>query len=449
MIKNNEIEEIKQIIKKGFDLELISFELDIPIEELKKYKDEIERNNNLSKTKTHNEKEIIDKKNIKAHSNMQKMREKYNQIFFTDNKKEINLPNVSKQQIELINSVIKEIEKNIRELKSQPKAEIRKKVGTILTELNKIESYPLTVEQSEKLYILMKSKDLEKLNLKSTDKIDTYINKKRKMVIKKLAKSIDIAQSQTENLEELKNLQRKLTMEMAQKNPILVGSVISKIENKILKINQQKALYRIRNSISNDIEYIIKELANGTLDKEKAIKIIEEEARKRIESREKTKFSLTEEQEKKQIIIQIKTLLMENPQKYSIKNPEATIIQIQELCGGEQEQAIRTVVNNFIEIKNFEKAKEICNKYSNKDNRITFQKFIRSLRNQIKKAEIGDLVLKGLNVTGNEERIYFELIEKGLNTGNVKLNDIYLGKTQDGLRKIYLSDIWENQEKTI
>ena len=224
---------------------------------------------------------------------------------------------------------------------------------------------------------------------------------------------------------------------------------MSKIENKILKINQQKALYRIRNSISNDIEYIIKELANGTLDKEKAIKIIEEEARKRIESREKTKFSLTEEQEKKQIIIQIKTLLMENPQKYSIKNPEATIIQIQELCGGEQEQAIRTVVNNFIEIKNFEKAKEICNKYSNKDNRITFQKFIRSLRNQIKKAEIGDLVLKGLNVTGNEERIYFELIEKGLNTGNVKLNDIYLGKTQDGLRKIYLSDIWENQEKTI
>lgn len=449
MIKNNEIEEIKQIIKKGFDLELISFELDIPIEELKKYKDEIERNNNLSKTKKHNEKEIIDKKNIKAHSKMQKMREKYNQIFFTDNKKEINLPNVSKQQIELINSVITEIEKNIRELKSQPKAEIRKKVGTILTELNKIESYPLTVEQSEKLYILMKSKDLEKLNLKSTDKIDTYINKKRKMVIKKLAKSIDIAQSQTENLEELKNLQRKLTMEMAQKNPILVGSVISKIENKILKINQQKALYRIRNSISNDIEYIIKELANGTLDKEKAIKIIEEEARKRIESREKTKFSLTEEQEKKQIIIQIKTLLMENPQKYSIKNPEATIIQIQELCGGEQEQAIRTVVNNFIEIKNFEKAKEICNKYSNKDNRITFQKFIRSLRNQIKKAEIGDLVLKGLNVTGNEERIYFELIEKGLNTGNVKLNDIYLGKTQDGLRKIYLSDIWENQEKTI
>ena len=358
------------------------------------------------------------------------------------------MPNVSKQQIEIINSVITEIEKNIRELKSQQKKEGRRKVRTILTDLNKIESYPLTVEQSEKLYILMKSEDLEKLNLNSTDKIDTYINRKRKIVIKKLAESVDIAQSQTEELEELENLQRKLTMEMTQKNPILVGSVRHNIENKILKINQQKTMYKIRNDVSNDIEYIIKEIANGTLDKEKAIKIIEEEARKRIESREKTKFSLTEEQEKKQIIIQIKTLLMENPQKYSIKNPEATIIQIQELCGGEQEQAIRTVVNNLIEIKNFEKAKEICDKYHNKDNRITFQKFIRSLRNQIKKAEIGDLVLKGLNATGSEERIYFELIEKGLNTGNVKLNDIYLGKTKDGLRKIYLSDIWENPEKT-
>ena len=34
-MKNSEKEEIKKLIKHGFDLELISFELDIPIEEVK------------------------------------------------------------------------------------------------------------------------------------------------------------------------------------------------------------------------------------------------------------------------------------------------------------------------------------------------------------------------------------------------------------------------------
>ena len=37
IMKNNEKEEIKKLIKHGFDLELISFELDIPIEKIKKF----------------------------------------------------------------------------------------------------------------------------------------------------------------------------------------------------------------------------------------------------------------------------------------------------------------------------------------------------------------------------------------------------------------------------
>ena len=31
MVKPNELEEVKKLIRNGFDLELISFELDIPI----------------------------------------------------------------------------------------------------------------------------------------------------------------------------------------------------------------------------------------------------------------------------------------------------------------------------------------------------------------------------------------------------------------------------------
>lgn len=49
--------------------------------------------------------------------------------------------------------------------------------------------------------------------------------------------------------------------------------------------------------------------------------------------------------------------------------------------------------------------------------------------------------------TEEEDRSYFELVEKGLKMGNVKLNSVPLGKSQDGLKNIYLSDIWETQEK--
>ena len=38
MLKQKEIEEIKKLIKSGFDLELISFELDVPIEQVKQCK---------------------------------------------------------------------------------------------------------------------------------------------------------------------------------------------------------------------------------------------------------------------------------------------------------------------------------------------------------------------------------------------------------------------------
>ena len=37
-MKRKESEEVKQLIESGFELELISFELDIPIQELKQFK---------------------------------------------------------------------------------------------------------------------------------------------------------------------------------------------------------------------------------------------------------------------------------------------------------------------------------------------------------------------------------------------------------------------------
>ena len=51
--------------------------------------------------------------------------------------------------------------------------------------------------------ILLKSDLLEELKRTRTDNVDTMIMKKRKLIIKKLIDAIDIAQTQTEEIEEL------------------------------------------------------------------------------------------------------------------------------------------------------------------------------------------------------------------------------------------------------
>ena len=59
MIRQNEIEEIVRLINSGFDINLLSFELDIPIEQLKAYVDRT----NISEEelpKIESEKEEID-----------------------------------------------------------------------------------------------------------------------------------------------------------------------------------------------------------------------------------------------------------------------------------------------------------------------------------------------------------------------------------------------------
>ncbi len=480
----NDKKEIKKLIEMGFDLELLSFELDVPIEELKQYKKEIEQTAKASSTttiketervakvsssqtikraeqvaianstKTINEKKVVSKKSELIHSEMEKMRQKYKKLFLAKDEKEKPKipPKLTKKQLEAITTAISKIEENINSGeenktengKEEKDKEKNVKVRNISLELKKIKDEALTVEQAEKLYLLMQTQNFQKLKT-SANATELYISKKK--IVRKLAETIDIAQSQTEEVKELERLGRKLTLEMERMNPIFVSTIRGKIENKVLEVKQKEANYRTRNDIPTHIENIVQKIANGTLKIETANKIIEKEAKKRVKGRKQTRFALTEEQERKQILNQIKTILAEYPEKYHIKNPEDTIMQVQELSGCELEQAIRTVVDNFIIAKKFEKAKEICNTYSKQDSTIAFQKNIKLLRKKIKNAEVGDIVLAALNASQEDEQVYFETIEKYINNGNIKLNLVYLGKNQDGTKNIYLSDIWEEERK--
>ncbi len=447
MISSSKEKQIKELIRKGFDLELISFELDIPLEEINQFKLQLETGKKDNKPKTHNVKEIIDQRNKAAHLKIKHVKERYNKTFITVDKSEVKLPSkLSRQEIERINLKIEEIKNIIAKMEGFSEEEKRKNINLISSKLKTIEKYNLSIEQSEKLYNLMQSEELKNMNKGKAYR--KAINSNRNISINKLIESIDIAQYQTENVEELKRLEKRLTPTLAQEKPLIVGAIRTKISNKILKIQQQNAIEKIRNNIPIEIEQIIRDIASDKLNIQTANAIIDEEAKKRIENKSKNKFTLTQEQERKQILIQIKTVLAEKSKQYNIENPEKAIAQIQELCGGDTGQSLRTVIKNLIGSKKYNKAKEICDKFSDNDKESQNLIYIKRLRNEIRNAEISDIVMRVINTNGTieEERACIELIEKGLKIGNVKPRAVYLGKNQDGSRSITLEDVWTDEK---
>ena len=446
-----EKDEIKKLIKSGFDLELISFELDIPIEEVEQCKKELEVKKS-STAKIYTAQEIIERENRQAHQRMEQIKERYRKLYFANNKGEEKgnqIKELTKEEIEKIDLIIDDAKKTVENLKEISKTEKKQIVKKMITQLKNIQKERLTVEQAEKLYILLQDEELKKMK-KTTPELNYFlyaIDKLDKVALRKLVDAVNIAQEQSDDVEELKELDKRLTIEMQHKNYIVVSTAKNKIRDKIVKISQSKGKKNI--DIPKEIEEIIIDISKGVLDIENANRTIEYETKKRLENRPKTIFRLTEEQVKRQIFIQIKTALKDSPEQYYLENPERSILQMEQLMGGELEQNIRIVVDNLLELKDFERAKEVCNTFLNKSEENSFITYIRTLKKQINNTELGDIILKGIKTTGTarEERAYLNLIEKGLKAGNVKLESISLGKSQDGLRKISLADVWTDEKQ--
>ena len=324
----------------------------------------------------------------------------------------------------------------MKSLSGRPK---RSNAVRILSELKKIENIDLQIEQAEKLIKLLEAKELDRVNINMDDSVNFHINTAKRRIISKLAKAISIKASGSENIEELKDLLKKISPEMVQKNYMTVGLVRSDIAEKITKINQNEAINKIRNDIPEKIQLIIQDLANGNLDIAKADIIINEEAKKRVSNAPKNHFSLTEDRHRRQVLIQIRTAIRDQGDKYKVENPEKSILQCKELFDGEVELAVIAVAKNLISSKRFDIARKICDNYLNKD-----EKSARGLKNEIRNAEISDFIIKGINrdATPEEDAAYFNLIKRGLERLKVKPEVIYLGKSEDGLRNISLADIW-------
>lgn len=431
MLNGYKKEEIERLIKKGFDLELISFELDIPIEELKPI--EIELKSNSLK--------------------MQKLRERYNNAYFTkkQNDKNLNIK-LEKKEENKIDKKILEIKTIAEDLegkaKSQSKTEASKKIDEILKLILQLKSKRLTLEQCESLYKIIESEEIQqKLNYFNDKNGNFKIKKSKKIINEKLLEFIDFAQNNTNDIEQLKTLNEKITIEIMQNNPIKASTIKNKIMNKIIKFKTKQIEKQQTDNVPKYIDDIVNNIINENFDKEKIDEIINKEAEKIYLNRKNKTFYASKNQEKEKNFIQIKTAISKNVRQYQIERPDIIINRLYELCGEPKENSIGAVVQNLINSKRFEEARKTCNQFLIKEGEGANYRYIRILKDKIRTEELGDMILKGIKSEKYQDDKCFELIEEGLKLGNISLKEIKLGENQDGSRIITLEDIWDGKEK--
>ena len=467
------IDEVKKLIENGFDdLELIAFELDIPIEQVKQCKADIESNKQKATSQNSNKEQSIVKpdtkkrktidsdfkeENYKAHVKMKKMKEKFDELVYgkkkqdekdeKDEKASEKPKQLSPKEIEKINMSIVIIEGKIQEVKDAGRNRIRKsEIGReIVAQFKKIDGYQLSMEQAEKIYTLINSRELDRLRARHDDLIDNAIALVRRKTTTQFVQAIELKLAESNDIQELQALSKLITEKMAREGQIFVGGIKSSISNKIMKLQQKQRIEKIRNDIPMNIASVIQELVAGKIDIQVANGLIDEEAKKRVDSGPKTKFALSADAQKRQILMQIKTVLAERGTTYAIQDTETVIRQLQELCGIGQEEAVRIVVKNCIGRKDYKIARSVCDRNEIKNEYGFTVKSIASLRDEINHAEFGDIVLEGINNTRTqvEEKAYIDMIEKALNSGKIRTTGVKLGKSVDGLRDVTLADIWE------
>jgi len=198
MIRQNEIEKL---IIKGFDLELIAFELDLPME----YVIECNRNIELRTKLSKNYREKMEQIRNDAHLRMEKMRERYMELVSTIEQTDVAPKRFSPEpNSQLIETTIATIEETLNSIKELPKKERRKKAREILNSLKEIKEEPLTIEQAEKLKVFLEAEALKNIRIDEVDRIEYYIDAEKTKVAIKLARAVEIAAEQTKDIPELK-----------------------------------------------------------------------------------------------------------------------------------------------------------------------------------------------------------------------------------------------------
>ena len=455
MLTENEAIVVKKGIEKGYDLEMLSAEFEVPIDELLKMKQELFASKTANKVeiKTDITPIIQTKSNpvkkINAIRKMEEIRKRYYQIFFASSNnsgtKELTKENTPEENA-IIQEVIEKVKKQIEELPNCNSSKAKYQVKDIHLTLKELKTLNLSVKQGKILVDLVQHKNLSVVSSIREAFLREAFYSSKKMVFSKFASAISNAAHTTEDIEELKKLNKILPIELVEQNNMILGPVKRFIFTKINNVQQKNILNNMGSNISPELSVLVTEICNGKVSKRNAQNVILEECNK-MQSNQFLKDS----QKREQILIKIRSIIKMNPEKFEIQNGQKTLKIIQDLTDCDSDVALECVVLNFIGRKKYSEAKKICDdqlENVEQDN-LNKQKNIGRIRRKIIVAEIGDLILKGIKREGTpeEESAYIQMVEENLRKASISLSNVDLGKSQDGKRRITLADIWDERTR--
>ena len=396
---------------------------------------------------------IVPKENPNESYKMHLMKEKYKSKYIGKDEKrsstETEKDRIS-QDSKVIDNTISKIEDNLQMLQqaiSQGKNSnyLIQQIGKNLTQ---IAALSFSIEQAQRLKALFYSDFLEEnvdkkiLLGRATLKMREYANSKLLRAIQSYANTIG-------DIDVLKSLLKEVP-ENKQKG--LVGSETARatILQRIAKIENEKRMAKKHNTIPMALQEVLQDISSGKQQAEKTEAIIQKLVEERSEERT-GKFRLTEEQHRKQIMIQIRNALREQAERYPIKDADKAIESLEEVSAGETGVNLNAVVDNLIGNRKFEDAKGFCTNYSNRTENKDLKRNMMDLKRKVMIAEIGDLVKVALNstMTQEEENTFWKTLKDGIKKGNLPLSSIVIGKTQDNTRTITLADIWPEKQNSI
>lgn len=455
MISPKDREQIFELVEGGFDTELIAFELGISAEELQKILDEEgSRINRLKQEEAERlkrqQEELKSEQSQKTNSKMAKIRKNYYKLYYKRSNnikgKTSKSQELTEEKLQLLNDTICSIREKTNNL-PEIRKDRRRVAIAILGDFKGIQSLPFPLKQAEELYKLVSVEALKKLDYSYSDRIDKNMRIMKGNIAKKLAEEIEVASSNTNDYEAIKELSRKITPEMEKENSLYVSSAKIRIKDRLNHFLQQSATYRLRNDVSDNVKFILKRFVHGDIDISEINQVIDKDAERRMKSAPNGMFALTKQQQRSQVIMQVRTLLLEKGDEYPIYDPKLTIDTLCELSG-DSLMAVRTAVTNLITRKKFDEARQLCSEYIQskrhdlKESELSL--YARGLKKEVGYSEIGDMIVSKIKDNSSEEvdKAFMEMLEARLKKENINLSRIKLGKSKDGLNDITLQNVW-------
>ncbi len=482
-------EEILELINAGFAPELIELEFNVPLEKINKYikqeekRKEEEANTQKATVQKKSQDEEKKRKELKtskpAHpintSNTSKkqptnnkntldiLRQNFKKFVSNESMSDSNTTTSSNYKVpteleqDKVNQAITKIKSNSEAISQMTPTERREKRTTLenmISDFKSIIKVPKTMEQLQALHNYFQSRDLENLATSHDDKINQRLAKVRKTIAEELATVIEQVANQTSDIDELLYLSKQIPAFERNNSHFYTSAIKNRLDSRISQLRTAQTMYNMRNNVSPEIENILQSIANNTFDLQTARNAISQEAQRRVDSAPNTRFALTKERQEKQVEIQIRTIISEQGHKYPITNPGAAITNLMALFSErDKENSFVKVVENLTSQKKYNEAKELCSKYISRksfdEEESSMSKRARRSYKDVVLIQIGNMITEQLQKPSNPEqdKIFMDLLEEHIQKERLSLNQIILGTTASGSKKITLDNIWYTNTK--